>query len=110
MTKDLLPVAPAIAEVESFLGEGRTLGVLFSAPWCAAGMLLEREVDALRGSLHPLVVVDCDATPHLADRFQVRALPTFLLLEGVKERGRLLGAFSATDVRTLLSRPIGSRS
>lgn len=109
MNKDHVSTSLAPSEVEGYLGEGKALGLLFTAPWCAAGVLLERDASGLEGLLHPLVIVDCDAVPHLADRFQVRALPTFLLLEGLKERGRLLGAFSASDVRGLLSRPLGSR-
>jgi hypothetical protein len=95
-------------DVEAFLGEGKVLGLLFSAPWCAAGVLLSRE-DLATGAVHPLVTVDCDEFPHVADRFQVRTLPTFLLMEGLRERGRLLGAFSAADLRVLLSRPLGDR-
>lgn len=110
MTKDVFPAPPGVDEVESFIGAGRCVGLLFTASWCAAGVILEKDESALRGSTHPLVVVDADAFPHLADRYQVRSLPTFVLLEGPKERGRLLGAFSAADVHNLLSRPFGGRS
>ena len=100
-------IAPG--DVETLLGEGRVLGLLFSAPWCAAGVLLARG-EYSEGVVHPVVLVDCDEFPHIADRFQVRSLPTFVLMEGLRERGRLLGAFSAADLRVLLSRPLGGQS
>ena len=76
--------APTVApgDVEASLGEGKVLGLLFSASWCTAGVLLSRE-DLSTGVTHPLVMVDCDEFPHVADRFQVRTLPTFLLMEGL---------------------------
>lgn len=110
MTRDVFPTPPRVDEVESFIGAGRSVGLLFTASWCAAGVLLGKDEGALRGSVHPLVIVDTDAFPHLADRYQVRSLPTLVLLEGSKERGRLLGAFSASDVYNLLSRQFGGRS
>lgn len=107
------PVAdPATPDgVEAFLGAGGVAGLLFTASWCAAGVLLERqfkEVDP--SSKVPLLVVDCEAHPHLADRFQVRSLPTFVLMRGEREEGRLLGAFSGDQVRSLLGRPVLNRS
>lgn len=104
---DHTTIAPG--DVETLLGEGRVLGLLFSAPWCAAGVVLTRE-NLVDDVLHPLVLIDCDEYPHIADRFQVRSLPTFVLLEGLRERGRLLGAFSAADLRVLLSRPVDGAS
>lgn len=99
------------AGVEEFLGAGGVAGLLFTASWCAAGVLLARDVtDAAPSSKVPLLVVDCEAYPHLADRFQVRSLPTFVLMRGEREEGRLLGAFSAGQVRSLLERPALDRS
>jgi len=100
------PAAPArLASdgVEAFLGAGGAAGLLFSASWCTAGVLLERDLAAAPPAV-PLVVVDCETHPHLADRFQVRSLPTFVLMRGEREEGRLLGAFSGDQVRSLLGR------
>jgi thioredoxin-like negative regulator of GroEL len=94
--------------VEAHLGQGLAAGLLFTASWCAAGVLLCRDLlgaqNAKKSS--PLVVIDIDAYPHVADRFQVKSLPTFVLVNGQREQGRLLGAFSTTQVRTLLERPL----
>jgi thioredoxin-like negative regulator of GroEL len=98
-----LPVADG---VEAFLGSGGVAGLLFTASWCAAGVLLERQFkETASTSRVPLVVVDCESHPHLADRFQVRSLPTFVLMRAEREEGRLLGAFSLDQVRSLLERP-----
>ena len=96
--------------VEAFLGSGGVAGLLFTASWCAAGVLLERQlIDSPSEAPVPLVAVDCESYPHLADRFQVRSLPTFVLMRGEREEGRLLGAFSGDQVRSLLQRPALAR-
>jgi thiol-disulfide isomerase/thioredoxin len=97
--------------VEAFLGSGGVAGLLFTASWCAAGVLLERQLaESPSVAVVPLVRVDCEAFPHLADRFQVRSLPTFVLMRGEREEGRLLGAFSGDQVRSLLDRPALARA
>jgi thioredoxin-like negative regulator of GroEL len=97
--------------VEAFLGSGGVAGLLFTASWCAAGMLLERQLaESPSVATVPLVMVDCEAYPHLADRFQVRSLPTFVLMRGEREEGRLLGAFAGDQVRSLLDRPALARA
>lgn len=103
--------APTPGGVEAFLGSGGVAGLLFTASWCAAGVLLERHfAEGTSSSKVPLVFVDCESFPHLADRFQVRSLPTFVLMRGEREEGRLLGAFSLDQVRSLLERPALDRS
>lgn len=111
-----LPAPPFAARptpegVEAFLGAGGVAGLFFTASWCAAGVLLERQFDDIASDAKvPLVVVDCEAFPHLADRFQIRSLPTFVLMRGEREEGRLLGAFSGDQVRSLLDRPALNRA
>jgi len=102
------PDALDVADVEGFLGRGGSLALLFTAPWCAAGVLLERALNELPGR-SDLLVVDCESFPHVADRFQVRSLPTLVVMRGEREQGRLLGAFSADQVTSLLER-VRSRS
>jgi thioredoxin-like negative regulator of GroEL len=94
--------------VEAHLGQGLAAGLMFTASWCTAGMTLCRDLLGAENAKKrsPLVVVDIDTYPHVADRFQVKSLPTFILMSGQREQGRLLGAFSATQVRTLLERPL----
>jgi thioredoxin-like negative regulator of GroEL len=91
--------------VEAHLGQGRCAGLLFTSTWCAAGALLARDLAPSTNGPVPLVVVDIDSFPHLADRFQVKSLPTLIVMHGEREQGRLLGAFSSSQVTTLLTRP-----
>lgn len=104
--------APSPDTLEGFLGSGGVAGVLFTAPWCAAGVLLLRmlsEDPVVAPSGAAFVVVDCESHPHVADRFQVRSLPTFVLMRGEREEGRLLGAFSPPQVKSLMERPALAR-
>lgn len=104
--------APSPDTLEGFLGSGGVAGVLFTAPWCAAGVLLLRmlsEDPVAAPSGAAFVVVDCESHPHVADRFQVRSLPTFVLMRGEREEGRLLGAFSPDQVKSLMERPALAR-
>ena len=100
-THDLTP-----ERVDAHLGRGHAAGLLFTASWCAAGVVLTRDLEPETTAPVPLIVVDVDAFPHLADRFQVKSLPTFVVMHGEREQGRLLGAFSPGQVRTLLTRPV----
>jgi hypothetical protein len=104
------PAAVPTAEtVEAFLGAGGVAGLLFTASWCAAGVLMLRllaDAPVVVPSGAAFVVVDCETHPHVADRFQVRSLPTFVLMRGEREEGRLLGAFSPEQVRSLMERPL----
>jgi thioredoxin-like negative regulator of GroEL len=96
---------PDPAQIDAFLASGAALGILFTAPWCAAGELLVKLLAADPPPATPaLLTVDCDGLPHVADRFAVRTLPTFVVMDGLKEKGRLVGAFSPADVRTLLGK------
>lgn len=92
--------------VDAHLGQGHAAGLLFTSSWCSAGVVLVRDLEPDAAAAVPFIVVDVDAFPHLADRFQVKTLPTFVIMHGEREQGRLLGAFSSGQVRTLLTRPV----
>lgn len=82
---------------------GEQVCVLFSARWCAAGELLSRHLRATDQLECPVVVVDVDEYPHLADRYRVQSLPAVVMLIGT-EKGRLRGAFGLPQVRALMAR------
>lgn len=90
-----------VAVLESRLTAGTVLAV-FTAKWAPAGRVLLR---ALEESGHPdvtIVTVDVDDAPHLADRYQILAVPAAaVLVDGVlKERTQ--GAVSAEACLSLL--------
>jgi thioredoxin-like negative regulator of GroEL len=81
--------------IEQAIGAGRAVAILFTAPWCAAGTIIEHILltEHLGGTA--LAVINIENDPHLADRFKIVSLPTLIWFAGTYEQGRLLGAFSA---------------
>lgn len=72
--------------------------LLFTAPWSIGSCLLAKEV---REHQPPMRVeeVDVEADPAKADRHLVVSIPTLVIFEKGKERGRLLGSMSIEDIR-----------
>lgn len=96
-------------EVEETLGRQERCLALFTAPWCGVDRLVRSELarlvdnDRSEAASEAVVVVDCNALPHLADRYRIDVFPTFLLLQRGTERGRRVGAVSRQDLSELLT-------
>ena len=79
---------------EEVVAADRPVLIDVSAPWCAPCRAAEPEVNRLarahRDSLR-VVKIDGDEAPALASRLGVRGFPTFLVLMGGRETGRLAG-------------------
>jgi len=72
--------------VDSAAEQNKRVLIEFSAPWCAVCAQMEAEVlpaDVVQNALagYIPVKVDVDAQAELADRFQVQALPTYVVLD-----------------------------
>jgi thioredoxin 2 len=77
--------------------ENSTLPVLvdFWAPWCGPCRMVSPVVEQLAGELAgrlKVAKVNTDEEPALQARFGVRGIPSLVLLEGGKERDRVVGA------------------
>ena len=66
----------------------------FRAKWCGPCRQMEPVISALaRGTGRvQLSVIDVDDDPALAQRYDVRSMPTFVLLRDGREVGRIVGA------------------
>lgn len=87
----------------NLLMQHSTLPVLvdFWAPWCAPCRGVAPELVKLaKRSAGSLIVakVDTDAVPQLASRFDIKAIPSFLLFRDGEEAGRLAGAASGAAI------------
>jgi thioredoxin-like negative regulator of GroEL len=95
---------PSSEALDVLLASGRPLLLYFSAPWSPQATLLARRLqeDMQPSGDVPLVVVDCDVVPHIADRFQVKSIPTLLAMLNHREQARLIGAFALGEVRGII--------
>jgi thioredoxin 2 len=68
---------------------------------------LERVAEDLAGQVK-LVKVDVDRAPRLSQRFDVRAVPTLMIMKGGDVVARRAGAAPAEQLRTWVQQTLGS--
>ncbi len=77
----------------------------FSAVWCAPCKQIEPDVVALRDELEgkaKVVKIDVDKSPVLAQEFQVKSVPTFVVVKGGRVVATQPGAVRRNALRTLI--------
>jgi len=77
----------------------------FSAVWCPPCRAIAPHVTALADKLEGRLRVghcDVDGSPRLAERFEVRSLPTLLLFVGGRVVGQLVGAAPRARIEALV--------
>jgi thioredoxin len=81
----------------------------FTAQWCGPCRTLGRVLEALAGEYTGrvrFVAVDVNDEPALADRFDVRAMPTLVVWRGGREVGRVIGSRPRAFVAGVLDRAL----
>ncbi|HEY2597506.1 MAG TPA: thioredoxin [Candidatus Dormibacteraeota bacterium] len=85
----------------------------FWAPWCAPCRIIapavERLSEELAGRLK-VVKLNTDDEPALGQRFGVQSIPTLALLEGGKERDRVVGALNVNALRSWVQARLPSQA
>jgi thioredoxin 1 len=79
----------------------------FYADWCAPCRTAEPILVELSRSLAGRVKfakVNVDEADHLTQSYGIHSIPTYVFLLQGKEKGREIGAFDATEFRTILQR------
>ena len=96
------PVALDTARFERHLGKsGVPLLIDFWAEWCGPCRMMAPEFEKAAAALEPevrLVKVNVDEEPALAQKFQVRSIPTVVLALQGRELARSAGARSAAQL------------
>ncbi len=75
--------------------------VAFGAPWCGPCRITAPELEKAARRLEPdirLVTVDTSEAPLLAERHEVRAIPTLILFSHGRELARFSGSIQAADI------------
>ena len=75
----------------------------FSAPWCGPCKQFKPLMESLQSEME-ITFIDVDALPQTATQYNVRSVPTTILIENGVEKGRLVGVRSSNEVRELYNR------
>ena len=76
----------------------------FTATWCEPCRLMEPAIHRLKSSGYPIRTIDIDRQKALAERFQVRSVPAFILIQDGKIKHRIDQAMSFDNLASLLDR------
>ena len=85
----------------------------FWAPWCGPCRIVAPAVETLSKELAgrlKVVKLNTDDEPGLGQRFGVRSIPSLVLMEGGKERDRVVGALNLNALRTWVEARLPSRA
>lgn len=75
----------------------------FSAPWCGPCRTFKPIMESLQGEMS-ITFIDVDASPQTAQTWNVRSVPTTLVIHNGMEVGRLVGLKSKDEIRDLYNR------
>jgi thioredoxin 1 len=78
----------------------------FSATWCQPCRAIAPLVNQLAGEYEGRVKVtalDIDESPVIAQKFQIRGVPTLLMFKGGKQVGQQVGAVPKTKIAALIN-------
>ena len=81
----------------------------FSARWCPPCRAMEPHLAALADAWvgrATVAEVDIDANPEVSIHFAVRSAPTFIVVKGGEEVGRIVGAVPRARLDALLRRAV----
>jgi thioredoxin 1 len=75
----------------------------FSAPWCGPCKAFKPVMESLQSEMS-ITFIDVDSSPQTATQYNVRSVPTTILVENGMEKGRFVGVKTKEEVRALYNR------
>ena len=63
----------------------------FTARWCGPCKTFKPIMEELKSEGHPIEIIDIDENEALSKQFQVRSVPTTIIMDGDEEQERFIG-------------------
>jgi thioredoxin 1 len=75
----------------------------FSAPWCGPCKAFKPVIESLQSEMS-ITFIDVDSSSQTAAQYNVRSVPTTILVENGMEKGRFVGVKTKEEIRALYNR------
>ncbi len=75
----------------------------FTADWCQPCKKVKPVVEAMKREGFEFQMIDVDYEQLLAEQFQIKSIPTFILLEDGKELNRVTGAQTRSELENFIN-------
>ena len=75
----------------------------FSAPWCGPCRAFKPLMESLQSEMS-ITFIDVDTSPQSAQTWNVRSVPTTIIVKNGMEIGRVVGAKTKEEIRSLFNR------
>ena len=77
----------------------------FSASWCGPCKMLSKTIEQVKDELDcDIIEIDIDDDFETANKFQIRGVPTIVLMDGETEVARKTGSMSAAELKNFVKR------
>ena len=75
----------------------------FSAPWCGPCRTFKPVIESLQSEIS-ITFYDVDSSPQETAQYNVRSVPTVVVVQNGMEIGRAVGAKTKAEIRSLYNR------
>jgi thioredoxin-like negative regulator of GroEL len=75
----------------------------FSAPWCGPCKAFKPVMESLQSEMS-ITFIDVDSSPQTAAQYNVRSVPTTIVVQNGVEIGRAVGTKTKEEIRALYNR------
>lgn len=77
--------------------------IFFGASWCGPCKAFKPVMESLSSEM-PIQFIDVDTSPQTAAQYNVRSVPTTVVVKDGMEMGRAVGAKTKEEIRSLFNR------